>query len=69
MTTKLKPSEMRMRGWFEEYACGCCSETVRAKKDLLGYCGKHGDDRRHLHADVEFGLEAPPFATDRRAPS
>lgn len=32
-------------GWFEEYRCGCISETVDRKKDLLGYCEKHGDNR------------------------
>lgn len=35
-----------VEGWFEEYRCGCVSETVRVKKDLPGYCGKHGDNRR-----------------------
>lgn len=35
-------------GWFEEYRCGCVSETATTKKDLLGYCGKHGDDRRQI---------------------
>lgn len=33
-------------GWFEEYSCGCTSETVSVKKDLTGYCGRHGGDRR-----------------------
>jgi len=37
------------RGWFEEYKCGCVSEIVRTKKELLGYCKSHGDDRRHAH--------------------
>lgn len=37
------------KGWFEEYRCGCVSEVVKRKRDLLGYCGKHGEDRRHVH--------------------
>ena len=31
-------------GWFEHYKCGCVSKTSKFKKDLLGYCGKHGHD-------------------------
>ncbi len=42
----------RTRGWWEEYRCGCVSETVKRKKDLLGYCPKHGEDRRHVHQDT-----------------
>lgn len=34
-------------GWWEDYKCGCVSEVVRRKRDLLGYCGKHGADRRY----------------------
>lgn len=37
------------RGYFEEYGCGCVSEVVRYKRELLGYCGKHGHGRRHVH--------------------
>jgi hypothetical protein len=36
------------RGWFEDYTCGCVSDIVRFKKDLLGYCGQHGTDRRQI---------------------
>jgi len=32
--------------WFEEYRCGCVSEYVKYKKDLLGYCATHGENRR-----------------------
>lgn len=39
----------RKSGWFEEYRCGCVSEIVKTTKDLLGYCGKHGDDRRRIY--------------------
>ena len=35
-------------GWFEEYRCGCVSEIVRFKKELVGYCGTHGDNRRAI---------------------
>ena len=37
------------RGWFEEYSCGCVSPVVRRKRDLPGWCGVHGNDRRHVH--------------------
>jgi hypothetical protein len=33
-------------GWLEEYRCGCVSEYVERKRDLLGYCKHHGEDRR-----------------------
>jgi hypothetical protein len=33
-------------GWFEEYRCGCVSGVVKRKKDLIGYCGTHGDNWR-----------------------
>lgn len=29
--------------WLAEYRCGC-SEVQDRKKDLVGYCGTHGDD-------------------------
>lgn len=44
---------MKAIGWWEEYRCGCVSETVTRKKDLPGYCPQHGDDRRHVHRDWE----------------
>lgn len=47
-------SRPRVRGYFEDYACGCVSEIVRYKKDLLGYCGQHGDSRRYVWPDVEW---------------
>jgi hypothetical protein len=49
MPTKKRHSRV---GWYEEYRCGCVSETVRRKRDLLGYCPKHGEDRRAVHADL-----------------
>lgn len=38
----------RLIGYFEEYACGCVSDTEKRRKDLLGYCAIHGDDRRRV---------------------
>lgn len=38
-------------GWWEEYKCGCVSKTVRTKKELRGYCPKHGADRRHIYPE------------------
>lgn len=28
--------------WVEEYRCGCSAESEN-RKELLGYCVKHGD--------------------------
>lgn len=39
-------------GWWEEYKCGCVSETVKFKKDLCGYCGRHGNGRRYIYPEV-----------------
>ena len=35
--------------WFEEYRCGCVSESVRTQRELLGYCAKHGASRRRIY--------------------
>lgn len=44
-----------MARYFEEYSkCGCISPIVDRKRDLLGYCPFHGNDRSHVHH------EAPP---------
>lgn len=40
-------------GWWEEYECGCVSETARRKRDLLGYCKFHGDERRQCFRDFK----------------
>lgn len=56
-----------MNGWFEEYGCGCMSNVVRRKADLLGYCGKHGDSRRNLYRDtpdyIDLVKRTPPEST------
>lgn len=32
--------------WYmEQYRCGC-TFVARFKKDLMGYCGRHGMDRQ-----------------------
>jgi len=37
-------------GYFEVYRnCGCVSKIEQRKKDLLGYCEKHGTDRSEVH--------------------
>lgn len=41
-------TKARSIGFFEEYVCGCISDTEKRRKDLLGYCAKHGADRRHV---------------------
>jgi len=43
---------MSKRGWFEEYECGCVSDTVRTRSELLGYCGQHGGDRKGVFREV-----------------
>ena len=35
-------------GWWEDYRCGCVSPTSKVKRDLPGYCPKHGDCRRQV---------------------
>ena len=42
---KKQPKKLPI-GWFEEYTCGCISPTVKMKKDLVGYCGTHGNSSR-----------------------
>lgn len=57
-------SRPRPTGHYEEYRCGCVSPTVKRKKDLLGYCAKHGDSYRGRF--VEFG--GTSLQTERKAP-
>jgi len=45
------PRKLKLRGYFEEYRCGCVSETKRRKRDLLGYCSQHGENRRQIFPD------------------
>lgn len=42
----VEEAESRPRGWKEAYRCGCVSPVATRKRDLPGYCGKHGDDRK-----------------------
>lgn len=42
----------RKVGYFEEYRCGCTSETEKRRRDLPGYCGKHGDSRRAVFWEI-----------------
>ena len=48
-------------GWYEEYQkCGCISGIAKRRKDLLGYCPKHGTDRARLYRDHRLpGMQAP----------
>ncbi len=40
-----------VRAYWEEYNCGCVSRFAKERGELVGYCGKHGDDRRgSVHA-------------------
>jgi hypothetical protein len=39
----------RSERWLEEYwGCSCSAGSLR-KRDLPGYCGKHGGDRKAIH--------------------
>ena len=44
---------MKVVGWWEVYKCGCTSKTVKHKKDLLGYCPSHGEDRQHIYPEIK----------------
>lgn len=44
--------------WFETYGCGCVSGDAKRKRDLLGYCATHGDERRHVHPIVKWVPES-----------
>lgn len=37
------------REWWEEYGCGCVSAKTTSERRLLGYCPKHGNNRRSLY--------------------
>jgi hypothetical protein len=39
----------KCKGWYEHYKCGCVSAVVKYKRQLLGYCPKHGQSRRRLY--------------------
>lgn len=38
--------------WLEEYKCGCSNVTA-IKREALGYCPRHGEDRRNLYKLTE----------------
>jgi len=44
--------KIRVVGWWEEYRCGCVSRTVPHKKDLPGYCPRHGENSRGARRDT-----------------
>lgn len=51
---------------YEEYECGCVSKSAPNGRDLPGYCGKHGDNRRMIHRSGKRGAAASISAFDRR---
>jgi hypothetical protein len=56
--------------WFEEYSCGCVSPVVDLKRDLTGYCPRHGNSRRGLFKNdiqVERKVESRPTIRRRGA--
>jgi hypothetical protein len=42
---------MASKRWVEAYACGCVSKPV-PRRELLGYCPKHGSDVSMRHAEA-----------------
>lgn len=54
--------------WFEEYKCGCLSDYVKNKRDLLGYCPVHGEDRRNVHPSMLNQIREKQRATWKRLP-
>lgn len=53
--------------WFAEYKCGCVSEFVNKKSDLLEYCGIHGDDIRNKWPSELGGEERDEGESDNTA--
>ena len=50
---KDKKKENDIENWIEDYKkCGCSSGAKR-KKDLLGYCKIHGNDRNCLYGPLK----------------
>lgn len=41
----------KLKGYYEFYRCGCVSETVPTKRELLGYCPTHGEDAKEVYRD------------------
>ena len=56
-TSKTPLERATHQGWWEEYRCGCVSKTVRLKRDLVGYCGKHGNSARQVHPEIKWPNE------------
>lgn len=50
----------RQVGWWEEYRCGCVSETVKLKRELPGYCPQHGEDSRGPTRDIRWQSKEAP---------
>lgn len=48
----------RKQGWMEEYASCACSFVGKTRAELPGYCGKHGNNRKHLYrVDMDESME------------
>ncbi len=44
---RARPSRKSKGTWLEEYKCGCTNVTA-TKREALGYCPDHGEDRRRI---------------------
>ena len=48
MTTELARAEKLMGRWLEEFKHCACSYVAASKKELMGYCPRHANDRRRV---------------------
>lgn len=46
--TKRKPRPRKLL-WMEEFERCHCTNAVRTKREMLGYCEKHGNKRQYIH--------------------
>jgi hypothetical protein len=73
LRSRLKAAKKRNKamaiGYQEEYRdCGCLSPIVELKKQLVGYCPKHGNGRKTIYRDHKLlpGMNQAPTSADIR---
>lgn len=47
----------KKRYFWEHYKCGCTSDDVGRRDELLGYCAVHGADRWRVYASARFIID------------
>ncbi len=50
---QLEEFRLKIVGWWEDYKCGCFSDTVKVKSDLPHYCSKHGYSSNNVYPELE----------------